>query len=238
MIAARVFNLAGGEGDVVPRVGTEEAADLNHCDYGQQADECGRATDADLHCMGGVPASAGPEVVPAGAEIRGDGCGVFCDETDENDGGEGKNFCGGEDILHRRAQLYAEGVEQRKQGDDDDGGKIRSVEADVHVAEDHGADGYCGHMRDVPEPVVGADGGKEDAKELSEGDADRGDGPGLYDEEERPSVEKSAERAERFAEIDVLAAGLRHHGGEFAVTERSDEGHEGCHHPGRDEQRG
>ena len=121
--------------------------------------------------------------------------------------GEREDFRGGEDVLHRRAELHAEGVEQREQGDDDDGGEVRGVQADVHVAEDHGADGDCGDVRDVPEPVVGADGGEEDAEEFSEGDADRRDGPGLDDEEERPAVEEAPERAERLAQIDVLAAG-------------------------------
>ena len=237
-IAARVFNFARGEGDVVPRVCAEEGADLHDGDDGEQADECGWAADADLYRVGGVPTRTRPEVVPIGSEVGGDGCGVFGDETDENDGGEGEDFCGGEDVLHRSAKFDAEGVEQREQGDDDDGGEVRGVEADVHVAEDHGADGNRRHMRDVPEPVLRADGREEDSEEFAEGDADRGDGAGLNDKEERPAVEEAAERAEGLAEIDVLTAGLGHHGRQFAVAERADEGHQRRNQPGGNEKCG
>ncbi len=48
--------------------------------------------------------------------------------------------------------------------------------------------------------------------------------PGLDDQEQRPAVEKSPQRPQRLAQVDVLAAGLRHHGGQFAVAERADHG--------------
>jgi hypothetical protein len=54
-----------------------------------------------------------------------------------------------------------------------------------------GADVPGGNVADVPEPSLRADGGKEDAEELSEGHADGGDGAGLDDQEERPAVKKS-----------------------------------------------
>ena len=89
-----------------------------------------------------------------------------------------------------------------------------------------GPRGMAGTCADVPDPMGGGDRRKENAEELAEGDADGGDGAGLDDEEERPAVEESPERAEGLAEIDVLAAGLGHHGGQFAVAERGDDGHE------------
>ncbi len=94
------------------------------------------------------------------------------------------------------------------------------------------------HVGDVPDPVGGRDGREEDAEELAEGHADGGDGAGLDDQEERPAVEESPERAEGFAQVDVLAAGVRHHGGEFAVGERAGDGHESGDQPGGDQQRG
>jgi len=45
--------------------------------------------------------------------------------------------------------------------------------------------------------VVVTDGWEEDAEKFAEGDADRGDGPGLDDEEEGPTVEEAAEGSER-----------------------------------------
>ena len=68
--------------------------------------------------------------------------------------------------------------------------------------------------------------GKEDAEEFAEGHAHRGDGPGLDDEKERPAVEKSPEGAERVAQVDVLAAGFGHHGGELAIAQGADHGHD------------
>ena len=94
-----------------------------------------------------------------------------------------------------------------------------------------GPTGIGGHVGDVPEPVRGRDGWEKDAEKFAESDADGGDGAGLDDEEERPAVKKSPERPERLAQINVLAAGLGHHGGQFAVAECADEGHDGGDHP-------
>ncbi len=93
-------------------------------------------------------------------------------------------------------------------------------------------------MRDVQNPIGGRDRRKEDAEELAEGHADSGDGSGLNDQVHRPAVEESPERAERFAQVNILAAGVRHHGGQFSVGERAGDGHESGHHPGGDQQRG
>ena len=60
------------------------------------------------------------------------------------------------------------------------------------------------------------------AGKFGKGDGDRGDGGGLDHEEHRPAVEKAPSVAERFAQVDVLAAGMGHGGGEFAVAERAD----------------
>jgi len=68
-VAARVLNLAGGEGDVVPRVGAEEAADLHDCDDGEQTNEGGWAADADLHGVGGVPACSSQKLCQPGPKF-------------------------------------------------------------------------------------------------------------------------------------------------------------------------
>ncbi len=93
-------------------------------------------------------------------------------------------------------------------------------------------------MRDVPNPVRRRDGREEHAQELAEGHADRGNGPGLDDEEQGPAVEKSPQRAQRFAEVHVLSAGARHHGSQLSVGQRAGDGHEPGDDPGGDQQRG
>jgi len=90
----------------------------------------------------------------------------------------------------------------------------------------------------VPDPVARADEREEDAKKLSKRDADRSDGSGLDDKEERPSVQKATKWAERLAQIDVLAARPRHHRGQFPVAECADDGHRGGDQPRGDQQRG
>ena len=51
-------------------------------------------------------------------------------------------------------------------------------------------------------------------------DSDRRDCAGLYNEKERPAVEKTPQRRERFAQINILPPGLRHHGRQLAIRER------------------
>ena len=80
--------------------------------------------------------------------------------------------------------------------------------------------------------------GQEDAGVFGEGDGDGGDGAGLDDDEEGPAVEESPEASEGFAQVDVLAAGVRHGGGEFAVAEGGDDGEGGADEPAEDEQAG
>jgi hypothetical protein len=74
-------------------------------------------------------------------------------------------------------------------------------------------------------------------QKLAEGHRDSCDGPGLDDEEERPAVEKSPQRPQRFAQVNILAAGLGHHGRQLAVAERGGEGQDGRHHPCAQKQR-
>ena len=78
----------------------------------------------------------------------------------------------------------------------------------------------------------------KDAEKLSESDADGGDSAGLDHQEKRPAVEESPQRSQRFAQVNVLAAGPRHHGREFAVGEGADDGQEPRDQPCTDQQGG
>src|SRR5438132_1605869 len=79
---------------------------------------------------------------------------------------------------------------------------------------------------DVSAPPQGRD---EDAEELGEGDGDGGDGAGLDDEEDGPAVLEAPQGAVGLAQVDVLAAGVRHHAGQLGVAQRPHD----RHHPGQ-----
>ena len=79
--------------------------------------------------------------------------------------------------------------------------------------------------------------GKENSEKFSECDADSGNGARLNDQKERPAVKKSPERPQRFSKIDVLPAGPRHHGCQFAIAESADNGQKSGYQPGADQQR-
>ena len=65
--------------------------------------------------------------------------------------------------------------------------------------------------------------GNQRAEIAREADRDRRDRAGLDDQEQRPAVQETPERRERLAEIDVLAAGARHHRRQLAVRQRADD---------------
>ncbi len=85
-------------------------------------------------------------------------------------------------------------------------------------------------------PVRGRNRRKEDPEELAERHADGRDGPGLNHQEQSPAVEKSPQRAQRLAEVNVLPTGSRHHGRQFAVAQRANDGHEASDQPGANQQ--
>ena len=135
-------------------------------------------------------------------------------------------------------KLDAEDIHDGQQNDDDDAGEVGRVDADLHVAQHHGADREsAGTWAMCQSQCVVEMVGKEDAKELAKRHADGGDGSGLDDEKQRPAVKKSPQRPQRLAQVNVLAAGLGHHRGQFAVAERANHGQHGRDHPRAQEER-
>jgi len=65
-----------------------------------------------------------------------------------------------------------------------------------------------------------------------------GDSTGLDDGEERPSIEEAPDGTEGFTQVNILAASFGHHGGKFAITQRTYDGHETGDKPCGDEQCG
>ena len=158
-------------------------------------------------------------------------------ETEDDDEAEREQLGRGEHVLDERTEPDAHAVERGEGDDQHDGNQVRGGKAEVHVAQDHGPKVHRRDVTAVPQPCACRDGRKEHTQKLAEGDRNGGNGAGLDDEKERPAVEEAPHRAEALAQVHVLAAGLGHHGGEFAVTQRTDDGHDGGDRPGCDEER-
>ena len=90
----------------------------------------------------------------------------------------------------------------------------------------------------VNQDVFGGNPRKEHAEEFSEGDGHRGDGAGLYDQEQCPAVKETEKRVERLAQVNVLAARVGHHRRKLAVSDRGDDGHQAGQDPGQEHQTG
>ena len=161
------------------------------------------------------------------AEVGCDGEAVAADsESEKNQPGERERLGHSEDVLHQRAELHTEDIHGGQGNDNGDSGQIRGADADLHIAKHHRSHIDGRHMRDVPQPMRAGDSWKEDAEKFAEGHANRGYGSGLDDKKQRPSVEKAPQRTQRFAQVDILAAGFGHHGGQLTVAERANHGHD------------
>jgi hypothetical protein len=88
------------------------------------------------------------------------------------------------------------------------------------VAAAEPGDAHVG-LRETPESLR-RDGRPEDPQEPSERDRYGRDGPGLDDDEQRPSIEEAHERAHALAQEHVLAARARIHGRELSIRERTE----------------
>jgi hypothetical protein len=79
--------------------------------------------------------------------------------------------------------------------------------------------------------IVVGDRWDQGAEVSGEADQHGRDGTGLDDEKQGPAVEKSPERGERLAQVDVLPTGARHHRRQLPVRQRADDGEESGHNP-------
>jgi hypothetical protein len=142
--------------------------------------------------------------------------------AEENQPNQRRALCGREDVLDDSAVFQPAGVrpgeERDQQNADELGGRERQGVLSAQVERRH------------DEAIVG-DPGHQRAEVAREPDRHRRDRAGLDDQKERPAVEKAPDRRERFAEIDVLAAGARHHRRELAVRQRPDDRQQPCDHP-------
>jgi len=70
------------------------------------------------------------------------------------------------------------------------------------------------------------------AGESGEGHSNRRDRAGLDDGKKSPAVEKTKQGRIRFPQVDIHSTSVRHHGRQFAVTQRARDGERPGHAPG------
>ena len=138
----------------------------------------------------------------------------------------------GKDVLDPRSRAHTEHVDdtQNQQRQDRNqllGGNRQSY----RVAED-------APTSQVDEDILRRHPRNQDTEEFPESHGHGGNRSRLDDEEQRPAVEESEQRPESFAQVNVLAARARHHGGKLSVGYSGHHGHEAAHRPGEEEQFG
>ena len=87
-------------------------------------------------------------------------------EPEKNEARERERLGHGEDVLHQRAELHTEDIHGGKENDNGDSGKIRGADADLHIAQDHGAERNGRNVRDVPQPMRAGDRWKKTPRNL------------------------------------------------------------------------
>ena len=148
------------------------------------------------------------------------------------------NFRRSENILDQRSGFQSKNIYYRQKDDQQHRDQILGVDADIHISQNHGADANRRDFPEMQQPARRRNCRKENSKEFAESHAHRGNRAGLDHQKKSPAVEKAPQGPERFAEINVLAAGMRHHRGQFAIAERGDNGHEAGDKPGPDQESG
>ena len=131
-------------------------------------------------------------------------------------------FRRGENVLDDLAVFEPARVRPRQQRDEQDADELRRRQRE-RVA---GAEVHRRHQ-----VVILGDPRPQHAEVTREADRHGRDRAGLDDQEQRPAVEEPPQRRERFAQVDVLAAGARHHRRQFAVGQRADDRQHAGHDP-------
>ena len=100
-----------------------------------------------------VPSCIAPEF---GTKVGSNGLRVAPNEDPQQYKAKQRRRLGdGEHILHRCAGAHSEDIQRGEKNYQQDGGKILRVQADIHVAQDHGANGDGRHVGDMNQPVRG-----------------------------------------------------------------------------------
>ena len=123
----------------------------------------------------------------------------------------------GKQVLHGRAQLESKDIQHRKKNHNHNAAKVLRVQANIHVAQHHGANGNRRNVSNVKDPIIGGNRREKISQKLAKRHAHGGHGSSLDDQKQSPSIQEAPERAQRFTQINILSAGFGHHGGKFAI---------------------
>jgi hypothetical protein len=225
-----IFHFARGERDVVPGVRGKERADLRNPERDQKAKHSrgrGHRGDKRLHPVGA--GLDGLRIVqrPDAGEICVNRFGVAAHEdSGEDQRREPQQFGRGEHVLDPFAEFQAARVERCQEKNQEKSHKLLNGQTDrVFFRESDRRD----------HPSARRDRRPNDTEKAREPDSHCRDRARLNDQKQRPAVQKTPQRRIRFAKVNVLTTGLRHHGSEFAVRERRGNRHQSRDDPG-DEQ--
>ena len=162
---------------------------------------------------------------PEMCEIRSAGCVGGKPNAEQRERGERADFRYRENILDDRAKPKAARIDPGDEHDRKNGEKILAVEANVVGAEVAKPQLPGAESAELQNPFRGGEPRNHHRREFRECDCHGCDRGRLDHKQHRPAVEETPDRAQRFAQVDVLPAGLRHRGGEFSVAERADQRH-------------
>src|SRR5258708_16389154 len=164
-----------------------------------------------------------------GQEVRGKSRGDLLrvpakKDSEEHQSEQRRNFRGGKDVLDDGARFHAEDINDRERDNYQDGDQVLRVQPNIHTAQSHGSNGELRHFPEMDNPITRRDCRPENPEKFAERHAHGSDCPRLNHEKQGAAVEKTPEGAERLAQIDILPACPGHHGGEFAIGKRADNG--------------
>ncbi len=167
---------------------------------------------------------------PEVAEVGRDGRAVAADQDAEDDQGEQRQRLGrGEGVLDQLAQTDAAGVEPGQEDDQQDADELLHRQADGVLP---------GEVDRRDDPGGRGDRREQHPQKPGEAHGHGGDGSRLDHQEQRPAVEEPPERRVGLAQVDVLAARLRHHRRQLAVGESGGDRQQPGHHPDRQQPAG
>ena len=235
-VAAGILYFARGERHVIPGVRGKQRTHLRHGQNRQRAHHHNRPAHSHLHGMLRAQSRVLPEM---SAEVCGQRLCVSSQrQTEQCQSQQRRDFGHGKYILNQRSGLQSKDIHDRKKNHQQNRNQVLRIDSHIHVAQNHRPHMNRWNFPEMKNPVGRRNRGKENSQELAKSHAHSRNRSGLNHQKQSPAVEKSPQRPQRFAQINILPAGPRHHGGQFAIAERGHDGHKSRHRPRANQQRG
>jgi len=156
--------------------------------------------------------------------------------TEQRQTQQRRYFGCGKYILNQRSGFHSEDIYNRKKNYEQDRDQILCIDSYIHIAQNHRPEANRWNLPEMQNPSGGRNRRKENSEELAERHAYGRNRPGLNHQKQRPAVEKTPQRPERFAQINILPPGPRHHRRQLAIAQRGDDRHEPRHCPRANQQ--